>query len=27
MKKTWIVLANASRARILDREPGGARLE
>ena len=26
MKETWIVLANASRARILDREPGG-RLE
>ncbi|BAP87415.1 putative uncharacterized protein [Burkholderiales bacterium GJ-E10] len=27
MKRTWIVLANASRARILDREPGGGRLE
>jgi protein required for attachment to host cells len=26
MKETWVVLANASRARILDREPGG-RLE
>jgi len=27
MKETWIVLANASRARILDREPDGGRLE
>ena len=27
MKKTWVVLANASRARILDREPGGGLLE
>jgi protein required for attachment to host cells len=27
MKRTWIVLANASRARILDREPDGGGLE
>jgi protein required for attachment to host cells len=27
MKQTWIVLANASRARILDREPESGRLE
>jgi protein required for attachment to host cells len=27
MKTTWIVLANATRARILDREPGAGHLE
>jgi len=27
MKDTWIVLANASRARILEREPEGGRLD